>query len=299
MSQLASSGDLPKIIGNEERLYEGDLIPYFRVLFFKLSNSENPYHNFRHTLHVLWLCYDACHFYRKELSPRLMRSLLIAALFHDFDHPGHTPAGEDDPDRTNIPIAIDGLREHILPEDRALLREIEAIIEATHFPYKVTGEKLDLLGKIIRDADLAQALSSAWIQQVVIGLALEWGVKPLEVLRLQPRFLSSLRFNTEWRAAFSSRSSSREKWKKPNSCYDFLKQTHRCRAKAATVMITSAPKIHVLARDPHDHLVEMSAIIRARPALPLSHDVHRRAPDHLTRTTAAYWPGWRKESFFR
>jgi hypothetical protein len=198
MSQLATSGDLPKIIGNEERLYEGDLIPYFRVLFFKLSNSENPYHNFRHTLHVLWLCYDACHFYHKELSPRRMRSLLIAALFHDFNHPGHTPAGEDDPDRTNIPIAIDGLREHILPEDRALLREIEAIIEATHFPYKVTGEKLDLLGKIIRDADLAQALSSAWIQQVVIGLALEWGVKPLEVLRLQPRFLSSLRFNTEW-----------------------------------------------------------------------------------------------------
>jgi 3'5'-cyclic nucleotide phosphodiesterase family protein len=186
MSQLATYGDLPKIIGNEDRLYEGDLIPYFRVLFFKLSNSENPYHNFRHTLHVLWLCYDACGFYRKELSPRRMRSLLIAALFHDFNHPGHTPAGEDDPDRTNIPIAIDGLREHILPEDRALLREIEAIIEATHFPYKVDGEKLDLLGKIIRDADLAQALSSAW------------GVKPLEVLRLQPQFLSSLRFNTEW-----------------------------------------------------------------------------------------------------
>jgi hypothetical protein len=51
--------------------------------------------------------------------------------------------------------------------------KIEALIEATHFPYKVDSQKLDLLGKIIRDADLAQALSPVWIQQVVLGLALE------------------------------------------------------------------------------------------------------------------------------
>src|SRR5215813_5985961 len=54
------TGDLPEIIGNEERLYEGDLSLYFRILFFESSNLNNPYHNFRHTLHVVWLCHKAC-----------------------------------------------------------------------------------------------------------------------------------------------------------------------------------------------------------------------------------------------
>jgi hypothetical protein len=192
------TGDLPGIIGNDERLYEGDLTLYFRVLFFKSSNLYKPYHNLRHMLHVLWLCHKACRYYRSELSPRQMRNLLIAALFHDFDHPGHPHPGEDDPDRINIPIAIAGLRRFITPADRLFLPEIEALIEATHYPYKIASDKLDLLGRIIRDADLAQALSTAWIQQVVIGLAQEWGVAPLEVLKGQAAFLTGLSFHTCW-----------------------------------------------------------------------------------------------------
>ena len=61
-------GDIPKIIGNEERLYEGDLTEYFRVLFFKSSNLYNPYHNFRHMLHVLWLRHKACRYYQNRLG---------------------------------------------------------------------------------------------------------------------------------------------------------------------------------------------------------------------------------------
>jgi hypothetical protein len=192
------TGDLPKIIGNEERLYEWDLTYYFGILFFKSTNLRNPYHNFRHMLHVLWLCHKACRYYQNELTPRRMRNLLIAALFHDFDHPGHPHPGEDDPDRINIPIAIAGLRQYILPADRPFLAEIEALIEATHYPYKIGSDKLDLLGRIIRDADLAQALTSVWIQQVVIGLAQEWGMQPLEVLRGQASFLAGLSFHTCW-----------------------------------------------------------------------------------------------------
>ena len=92
------TGDLPEIIGNEENLYEGNLILYFRILFYNSNNLKNPYHNFRHTLHVLWLCQKACRYYQKKLTPRQMRNLLIAALFHDFDHPGHPHPGEQDPD---------------------------------------------------------------------------------------------------------------------------------------------------------------------------------------------------------
>ena len=192
------TGDLPRIIANEERLYEGELTLYFRILFFKSRNLHNPYHNFRHMLHVLWLCHKACRYYRNKLTPRQMRDLLIAALFHDFDHPGHPHPGEDDPDRINILIAIAGLRRHIMPADRPFLPEIETLIEATHYPYKIGSDKLDLLGQIIRDADLAEALSPAWIQQVVIGLAQEWEVQPLDVLRAQGAFLAGLPFHTRW-----------------------------------------------------------------------------------------------------
>jgi len=54
MSQLETeiSGDLPQIIANDEKLYEGDLIYYFQVLFLKANNLYNPYHNFRHMSHV-------------------------------------------------------------------------------------------------------------------------------------------------------------------------------------------------------------------------------------------------------
>lgn len=192
------TGDLPEIIGNEENLYQGNLIFYFQIFFYNSNNLNNPYHNFRHTLHVLWLCHKACRYYQEKLTSYEMRSLLIAALFHDFDHPGHPHPGEQDPDRINIKIAIAGLQRYMAPEDREFLPEIEALIEATHYPYKTAGEELTLLGQIIRDADLAQVLSPVWIQQVVIGLAREWGVKPIEVLRAQASFLDTLSFNTQW-----------------------------------------------------------------------------------------------------
>ena len=197
-SEVEISGDLPKVIGNEENLYEGNLIYYFQVLFFRANNLYNPYHNFRHMTHVLWLCYNACQYYALELSPRQMRTLLIAALFHDFDHTGRPHRGDEDPDGINIEIATSGLRRYLASGDRVILPEIEALIEATHFPYKTDSQKLDLLGKIIRDADLAQALSPVWIQQVVIGLAREAGESPLAMLKAQSSFLTGLRFNTSW-----------------------------------------------------------------------------------------------------
>jgi hypothetical protein len=57
-------------------------------------------------LHVTWLCYQAAEFYRDRLTQRQIRNLLIAALFHDFDHPGHPHPGADDPDRINIGRSI-------------------------------------------------------------------------------------------------------------------------------------------------------------------------------------------------
>ena len=198
LPEASETGDIPEIIGNDRGLYEGDLAAYFRALIFHATNLVRPYHNLRHTLRVTWLCYQAAEFYRDRLTPRQIRNLLIAALFHDFDHPGHPHPGVDDPDGINIRRAIAALRRHIALEDRPFLPTIGALIEATHYPYVVAGEPLDLSGQIIRDADLAQALSPIWIQQVVIGLAREQRVSPLEILKMQPAFLAALSFNTEW-----------------------------------------------------------------------------------------------------
>jgi len=78
-------------------------------------------------------------------------------------------------------------------------QNIVEIIRGTEFPYKVTSEMLTLSGQIIRDADLSQNFSVAWIQQVVFGLAEEWGKNPIEVLKMQEGFMNNvLHYITEW-----------------------------------------------------------------------------------------------------
>ena len=190
---METRGSIPEIIRNDDRLYEGDLVHYRRVVCKHARNLHHPYHNLRHMLHVLWLCYQACMFYEDTLSRRQMRNLLIAALFHDFDHSGLL--GDDD---LNIEKALRALRKHILPEDRESVDEIADILKATEFPYKVSSDSLGLAAKIIRDADMSQALSVAWIQQVILGLAAEWRKTALDILQMQGPFMSNLRFLTEW-----------------------------------------------------------------------------------------------------
>jgi hypothetical protein len=63
-------GSLPQIIRNDQDLYEGDLVCYLPAIFNHAVNLNNPYHNFRHMFHVLWLCHDARKFYPDELAKR-------------------------------------------------------------------------------------------------------------------------------------------------------------------------------------------------------------------------------------
>jgi hypothetical protein len=184
---------IPDIITNKDGLYEGDLVSYYKALFFQAQNLRHPYHNLRHMLHVFWLCYEACVFYGDRLSKRQVRNLLIAALFHDFDHSGMF--GNDD---LNIERAVRGLRKHLAHWEEFTVEDIIEIMRATEFPHKTPSGQLDLPAQILRDADVSQALSVAWLQQIVIGLASEWGKPPLEVLKAQRGFHRSLSFQTEW-----------------------------------------------------------------------------------------------------
>ena len=184
---------VPVIIQNDANVYEGNLDHYFRAIVNEARNLRNPYHDFRHMLHVTWLCYLSCISYADELDRRQRRNLLIGALCHDVNHPG-TP-GDDD---LNIIRAIRWFERHALDEDKPYMPDIREIMRATEFPHTTATESLELRCQIIRDADLAQALDPAWIQQIVFGLSEEWGKTPLEVLKSQEVFLGNLKFNTAW-----------------------------------------------------------------------------------------------------
>lgn len=186
-------GHLADVISNDANLYEGDLSAYLKALFFNAKNLYHPFHNFRHMMHVTWETHNACAYYQKELSKRQMRSLLIAAMFHDYDH-----TGKSGDDRANIDVAILGLKRHAMPVDVPHLPEIIELIEATQYPYQALDLPLSLSAQILRDADISQALNSVWLQQVVFGLAKEAGVEPITILRHQSAFLQSIEFSTDW-----------------------------------------------------------------------------------------------------
>jgi hypothetical protein len=139
--------------------------------------------------------YRMCEYYVRMglITRQEARAVLVAAIFHDFDHTGQSVW-----DMINIARAIEGLRRHILPEDEMFGLVIESLIEATEFPHKAKSEHLSLLYRMLRDADMVQALGPVWIQDIVFGLAKERDVPPFEVLRQQEGFLQKLEFHTEW-----------------------------------------------------------------------------------------------------
>lgn len=181
------------VIQNMTGTYEGNLVPYFRAVFHQAKNIGHPYHNLRHMLHVLWQCHDACLFYNFDLSMTQKRVLLIAAIFHDFDHSGF--AGDDD---VNIERALRAVRRHLLPIDEPHLGTIEMLISETEYPYRVPNSELTQCAQILRDADMSQTVSETWIQQIIVGFASEWRKSPYEVLVMQETFVKNLRFHTEW-----------------------------------------------------------------------------------------------------
>ncbi len=213
-------GGLPKIIRNDDGLYSGNLVAYFCIIFNHAQNLWHQYHNFRHMLHVTWLCHQACIFYHNFLSQRKMRNLLIAAMFHDFDHSGM--AGNDD---LNIARATRGFNKYTLPEDFSSAEEITLLIQATEFPRKhESSEHLSLCARILQDADMCQALNEVWLQQTVFGLADEWGKKPIEILSAQEAFLSNLKLQTKWAQAMFPQSQIDDKISEAKELLEILAQ---------------------------------------------------------------------------
>jgi len=186
------TGSIADIANNVDGLYEGDLRHYLKVVF-EAPNVHHGYHGFRHMTHVTYVCYLACLYYQGKLTPRQMRNLLIAALFHDYDH-----TGIKGPDAVNIARAIAGLRKHILPEDVPYLDEIIAILEVTEYPHSGDSDAFSLEQCTMRDADMGQAFDKAWIGEIVFGYGGELGISPVQMLQNQLVFLDDLHFLTSF-----------------------------------------------------------------------------------------------------
>lgn len=185
---------IPYIIMNEDGIFSGSTLqPYLKALF-NSTGINNPYHDLRHSLHVMRSAYLAARYHHNELIPIQIRHIVIAGIMHDMNHSGRAKPGYDS---LEIPRAIFALEKCAMKEDRQYLGEIGALISATQFP-PTKKERWSLSEMIIQDADMTQTFSVAWVQQVAVGLAAEWDMTPLQILQNQKGFLSNLKWKTEW-----------------------------------------------------------------------------------------------------
>ena len=180
--------DIIKMVKNIDGVYEGDLKKYFRIAM-KAPNAYAPYHNVRHMSHVFWESYDGALY--MGLNKREMRNLLIAALFHDYNHTGIK--GDDS---INIQRSFDALDEYLLEEDKPYIEEIKSAISATKYPY--TDKKFTKNELILRDADQSQTFSPVWIQSILYGLGKELEMSHEQMLKIQKPFLENMKFYTAW-----------------------------------------------------------------------------------------------------
>lgn len=123
---------------------------------FRVSNKSThlPYHNEYHSLCMVLNCFEGA--IHEKVSESEMRSLVAAALFHDFNHSG----GHTD-DSVNIEEALRGLfhaHTAFAAGDLALspqeYEDAVAAIRITKYPYEESP--VTAIQKIIRDADLMQ-----------------------------------------------------------------------------------------------------------------------------------------------
>lgn len=182
---------------------DNDLSFYFRALF-NSRGAKNPYHNIRHGLDVLIKCWEAAVWNAKEgvFGPSTFnRQLFIAALLHDIDHTGRS--GDDD---INVALAKRRAKKLMEQNGESLKDQtlVLHLIESTEFgPEGHTkkgsdSDSFEFLCKVLRDADLAQVFSNAWIRLLIFGLSEELGVTPRKMLELQLNFLSKLQFESRW-----------------------------------------------------------------------------------------------------
>jgi len=168
---------------------------FYEAKTYILENNlvENDYHNNEHMINVFNNSMVLFNHYKDEykLPPYHKLLLGLAALFHDFDHSGGRLK-----DSENIELALVALKEFLKTINKSdLYDDIENIIIATEFPH--LDIDLDILQKIIRDADTMGGIIEGW-KSVVTNLASEYNKTLVEFIPSQIKFLDTVKFNTDY-----------------------------------------------------------------------------------------------------
>jgi HD superfamily phosphodiesterase len=159
----------------------------------KNNNSKNHYHNNKHMLDVFknsMILFDE---YKDEYELNSIDKICLglAALFHDYNHSGGKLKDDE-----NIEIALDELKKYLsIIDKKNLYNNIKKIIKVTEFPHKDVD--LDILQKIIRDADTMGGIIDGWIS-VVKSLAKEYNKSFKDFIPIQIKFIENAKFNTDF-----------------------------------------------------------------------------------------------------
>lgn len=168
---------------------------FYEAKTYILENNlvENDYHNNEHMVNVFNNAMILFNHYKDEykLIPYNKLLLGLAALFHDFNHSGGKLK-----DSENIELALVALKEFLVTINKSdLYDDIKNIIIATEFPH--LDIDLDILQKIIRDADTMGGIIEGW-KSVVTNLASEYNKTLVEFIPSQIKFLDTVKFNTDY-----------------------------------------------------------------------------------------------------
>jgi len=171
------------------------------------TSQALPYHNFAHACQTMDYAYQA---YCYEKEPPVPKRLLIAALFHDFNHSGgFFGTGRDG---ENIDVAIDAVemfkkwveRKCSEKESGITMRELSAaeiLIKYTEFPHEPIEELSGYSFPIncLRDADLMQCMNETMIQSIT-GIKEEYfkQVPWFSYLTKAIEFYAGLQYQTKW-----------------------------------------------------------------------------------------------------
>ena len=180
------------------------------IIRYILENNPSqalPYHSFSHSLWVLYNCYDICKYEKKDAP----KELLIAALFHDFDHTGGFYwLGSDD---KNVIRAISRFNEcwnYGIIKDDVDKPLVQRLIFITEYPHReitkmegeITTQADDIfqfLTNALRDADMLQTMRDTQLHDLVAIKEEYFKYMPWkEYTEKSVEFLQSIKFKTKF-----------------------------------------------------------------------------------------------------
>nr|DAF93394.1 MAG TPA: HDc [Myoviridae sp. ctshb19] len=171
-------------------LFEAAIDEYIQQPQF---DTHQPYHNADHCIRVAHRCLELFAAMGWRLRHEISMTM-CAALFHDF---GHTGKG---PDIKNIERAVAGLRAAepvLLYFGGVSVGHMENMIRCTEFRHGFPNPPLNLMEKVLRDADVMESCEPRSVKTVMFDLCAELDVDVRAAVPKQVEFLQNVHMYTD------------------------------------------------------------------------------------------------------